>query len=223
MTISSDFLTTNLSAFAVDLQKQAFGETAAPLKEPVTLAKVKTFARISTASEDSLISGLITAARIEAEKWCNRIFIERAFQLFIDRPPMSVVLEFPVSPISAVSQVSSFSEDDTETVFDADNFRVDTLSVPPRLILKNGKVWPSVVRNSSSFKVSFTAGYGLDEDDVPAPIKEAIKVIVTHIWELRGQIEEKGDAGTTGTGPLVGRFPQDAILLLSPFRVIYLG
>ncbi len=223
MTISSDFLTNALGTFPVDLQKQAFGETAAPLKEPITTAEAKTFARIVTASEDALIDGLITAARIEAEKWCNRIFIERAFQLFIDRPPMSLVLEFPVSPIQSVTQVSSFSEDDTETVFDAANYRFDGVSIPPRIVLKNGQLWPTVTRNSSSFKVTFLAGYGPDESDVPAPIKEAIKVIFTHIWELRGQIEERGDAGTAVAGSLVGRFPQDAILLLSPFRVIYLG
>jgi uncharacterized phiE125 gp8 family phage protein len=223
MTLSSDFLTTGLETFAVDPQKQNFGETAAPAKEPVTVAEAKTFARIATASEDTLVGTLITAARIEAEKWCNRVFIERAFQLFIDRSPMSLVLEFPVTPIQSITQVSSFSEDDTETVFAATKYRFDDVSVPPRIVLKRSNVWPTDTRNSSSFKVTFLAGYGPNEADVPGPIKEAIKVIFAHLWELRGQIEEKGDAGTTGSGSLVGRLPQDAILLLSPFRVVYLG
>lgn len=222
MSISSDFLLTALTAFPVDPQKQTFFEVSAPGVEPITVAEAKTFARINTASEDTLIGALITASRIAAEKYCNRIFIERTMELFLDHQPMSFVVEFPVSPVSAVSEISSFAQDDTETTFAATKYRTDLNSTPPRIVLKDGQAWPTGARNVSSFRVQFTAGYGTASTDVPGPILEAIKVIFAHLWELRGQIEEGVDKGIRGSGDLVGRLPLDAVLLLSPYRVDYL-
>ncbi len=205
----------------VDEQKQNFQETASPSVEPVTLAEIKSFVRITTGVEDSIINALITSARITAEKYCNRAFIERTFELFTDFPPMAQSLEFPLSPISVITKVSSFAKDDTETVFNVSNYHTDLVGVPPRIVLKESGTWPTNTRNTNGFKVTFTAGYGDAASDVPASIKDAIKVIVAHLWELRGQIEEGQDQGTIKSGDLQGRLPLDAVLLLGPFRVEY--
>lgn len=60
-----------------------------PLSEPVTLAEAKTHLRVDTdyITDDSLIRGLITAARQHAEQICRRSLIDQTWKLAIDQFP----------------------------------------------------------------------------------------------------------------------------------------
>ncbi len=218
MAVLPDFLT-NRAVFPVDTQKQNYQEISSPGVEPVSLAEAKEFARINTASEDSLISALIVASRIMAEKYTGRAFISRDFELFLDNSPNSSVVEIPVNPLVSVAQISSFNEADTETIFASTNYFVDKVSKPARVILREGKTWPTGLRNANSLRIEFTAGYGTAATDVPEGIRTSVKIIFAKLWELRGQIEDGADTGIASIEKLVGRLPIDAVLLLGPFRI----
>ena len=55
--------------------------------EPLALADAKNFLRVEISDDDSLISSLITAARIQCETECNRSFINTTWQLELDYFP----------------------------------------------------------------------------------------------------------------------------------------
>ncbi|MGE5260788.1 MAG: head-tail connector protein [Actinomycetota bacterium] len=53
-----------------------------------------------------------------------------------------------------------------------------------RLVLK-GAVPTVAARAVNAFEIAFTAGYGGAADDVPGPIKQALKLLVAHWFERR--------------------------------------
>ncbi len=81
------------------------------------------------------------------------------------------------------------------------------MSSRPKIVLKNGSTWPSVViRNVNGVQVKAALGYGSAASAVPSPIKEAIKIGVSRLYQHRGD-----DAVDEG-------LPKTAQLLLEPYR-----
>lgn len=61
--------------------------TQAPAEEPVTVDEAKLHLRVTDSSEDTLITMLISAARIHAENVCRRVFVTQKWDLFLDAFP----------------------------------------------------------------------------------------------------------------------------------------
>jgi uncharacterized phiE125 gp8 family phage protein len=61
--------------------------TLAPAEEPVTVDEAKLHLRVTDSSEDTLITMLISAARIYAENVCRRVFVTQKWDLFLDAFP----------------------------------------------------------------------------------------------------------------------------------------
>lgn len=61
--------------------------TQAPAEEPITLAEAKLHLRVTDSGDDTLISMLISAARIHAENVCRRVFVTQKWDLFLDAFP----------------------------------------------------------------------------------------------------------------------------------------
>ena len=69
-------------------------------------------------------------------------------------------------------------------MLDAESYAVDVLSTPARLVLKSAA--PAVVtRELNAFEIAFAAGYGDEASDVPAPIRQALTLLVAHWFERR--------------------------------------
>lgn len=61
--------------------------TQAPAEEPVTVDEAKLHLRVTDSGEDTLITMLISAARIHAENVCRRVFVTQKWDLFLDAFP----------------------------------------------------------------------------------------------------------------------------------------
>ena len=180
-----------------------------PLIEPVTLDEAKLQLRVDFSADDSLIDSLITTARQAAELYSERVFITQTWQLFFDflgntrsQPWFDGVQELPVTsffpqqiiipkpPLLTIVEITSFDDDDTETVFDASNYQVSTYKGDNpnqgRVTLRRGASWPDTTRNADALKVEFTAGYGPAEDDVPKQIRTAILEEIAFRYNNRG-------------------------------------
>ena len=81
--------------------------------------------------------------------------------------------------------MKAFDPDDSPTIVNSDTYSVDVLSEPARLVLSAGAVQLSPARLLNAFEVAFTAGFGDEATDVPAPIRHALKLLVAHWFEHR--------------------------------------
>lgn len=202
-----------------------------PTENLLSTAEAKAFLRVDSSSEDTLIDSLVLAATSVAEKFTNRVFLTQTWDLWLDRfpsrtkrgsdgwfegereaPLSSVVeglryIEIPKPPLQSITFLKTYNTSDTESEFSSSSYYVDTNSSPGRLALNYSESWPSVtLRPANGIQVRFVAGYGLAAT-VPEPIKLAVKMILTNLYENRGCDS-------------VSMLPPNAFALLQPYQLM---
>jgi uncharacterized phiE125 gp8 family phage protein len=187
--------------------------TAGPAAEPISLAEIKAHARIDGNDEDALLASLITAARMFVERTLSLAVITESWSLYLDGWPRSGTIALPIQPVQAVTAVKVYDPDDTPTVVNSESYSVDVLSDPARLVLSAGAVQLSPARLLNAFEIVFTAGYGDEATDVPAPIRHALKLLVAHWFEHREPVV---------LGELPQEVPATVAGLLLPYRRVRL-
>ena len=204
-----------------------------PATEPVTLAEAKSFMRVTTSDDDALITSLIAVARNKAEEITERAFITQTWRMTMDHFPFGGreiwfdgVRELPISelrraldfikiprpPEISVGKLATFSPDNTETTFDSSNYFLDLNSEPGRIVLNDGAVWPSDLRDWEAVLIEYDAGYG-GASSVPEDIKHAIKIMVASLYENRGECADTASL----------EVPKSAKSLLQPYQIMRLG
>jgi hypothetical protein len=201
--------------------------TTAPSATPITLAEAKSFLRIDTSDEDALINTLIGAARDFAEEYTGRTLINTTYKLSLDgfiedqvpikeglyqAPYMNFYKRYiPLArpPLSSVTSVKTFTDDDTESTFASSKYYVDTQRNPGRIVLRDGETWPTDLRVANAIEITYVAGYGSATSDVPQAIKVGMREHITYLYEHRGEVE-----------PNLANFPILAKQLYQPYRVL---
>lgn len=178
--------------------------TAPPLTEPVSLAEMKLHCRIDIADEDALLTGLISAARTHLERLTGRSFCTTSWRYSQDRwpcadgrySPRGAIL-MPRPPLLSVTTVAYTSAAGVYTILPSADYEVDADSEPARIGPAYGKTWPTIRPSLGAVQVEYQAGYGA-ADDVPTPLKQAIKMLAAHWYEHR----EAVDVGAWGELPM---------------------
>lgn len=163
--------------------------TVEPAVEPVTLVEAKAHLRISHASEDQLIAGLIRAARDEVEKATGLALIDQSWRLALDRWPRDGTAVLPRHPVKSVLSVTLFGTDGGASVVDPATYLLDGLSRPARL---HFQAMPSQPRRMNGIEIDFAAGFGEAGTDVPDLLKRAMLLLAAHWYEFRG-VYDAGD------------------------------
>lgn len=175
-----------------------------PASEPLSLADAKLHLRVDATDEDTLISSLITAARLWCESLAGRAFVTQTLAVRYDEFPDVIVL--PRVPVASVTSIQYVDTAGTTQTLDASLYQVDIYSVPSRIAPAYGQSWPLTREQMSAVTVTFTAGVA--NTSVPADVVLAIKLLVGH-WFVNREATGK-DAGAVA-------FSVDA--LLAPYRI----
>ncbi len=187
--------------------------TQGPLVEPVSLAEAKAHLRVDSADEDTLIASLITSARVHIETTLGQALNTQNWSLFLDNWPVSGTVQLPRAPVISVDSVKTYDANDIATVFAPENYFADTVSEPPRLLLRGAASWPRPGRAGNGIEIAFTAGYGPARNDVPEPFRQAILQLVAHWFENRELVAMGGQPAM---------IPATVMSLLTPYRRIAL-
>jgi len=178
--------------------------TVDPSIEPVDVTTQKAFMRLTTSSDDALITTFISAAREYVELQTKLAMITQTWKLTLDEFPsqdsgvwwdgtrdgalssLNTVqdwIELPTGPLIAVTSFSTFNAADTPTLFTG--FYTDTARRPGRVALRSGSVWPVATRGVNGIEIVYTAGFGPAANNVPADLRIAISQIASHWYENR--------------------------------------
>ncbi len=168
-----------------------------PASEPVTLAEMKTWARIDDTTDatanmaaDALLSSLITAAREEAENITRRAFLPTILELSrVTFPGDSLeVIELPRPPLVSVTSVIYVDTAGVAQTMDPAAYAVEAPSdaIPAVLYLPSGS-WPTTAVVPSAVRIRYTAGWP-DAAAVPENIKTWIKLRSATLWANRESI-----------------------------------
>lgn len=186
--------------------------TSAPALEPVTLSEAKDHLRLDGSAEDVLVQSLILTSRLHVEAALGLALISQGWRLTLDRVPETDTLMLPLRPVAAITAIRIFAADGSDSVMPADDYALDGSPLDPRLV-RRAAAWPIPGRARSGIAIDLTAGYGPDADDVPEPIRHAIRLLVAHWYEHRDPFEV-GSAGA--------RIPAFISEMLMPYRGVRL-
>ena len=179
-----------------------------PALEPVTLAEAKAHLRLEGAEDDAYVTALIQAARQHVEEVCWRGLVTQTWETVLEGFPFCAELDLPGGNLGSIASVTYVDATGAEQTLATSVYEADTLSVPGRLLLAYGESWPATRCQWNAVKARYTVGWAVA--DVPAPIKQAILLLVAHFYEQR-------NPEITGTIVSKVEFAVDA--LLAPYRL----
>ncbi|MFC4724378.1 hypothetical protein AB6B38_06955 [Glycocaulis abyssi] len=187
---------------------------------PVSLSDAKAWLRVGHAGEDASITALINTAvsRVEAET--GRALLVRNFRETLDGWPIrrlsgcGSAFALAVAPAVSVEAVRTFDRAGEETLWDAEEYRVDTSADPGRLIARAPFAFPRPGPLAAGIEIDFTAGYGETASDVPPALIESVLRLVAEGYAA------SEPTLATARGP--ARLPETVESLLRPFRQVRL-
>lgn len=186
-----------------------------PAVEPVSLAEAKLHLGVATSLEDTsftadddLIQGLIESARDWCESYCNRAFVYQTLALTCDSfpwgggyfnranrmnpqlnnflPTQSGVIKLDKPPFVSMTSIDYLNVSGNWQTLSPSIYRVIGGSKnQPRLTTAPNQLWPATYPTMAAVVITWIAGYSADATLVPAGIKAAIKLLVSHWYNNR--------------------------------------
>lgn len=167
--------------------------------EPVTVAEVKNWIRITVPDEDVLLAELNTTARQQCEHYLNISLIERTVIAILQNELGNIELPFgPVDEIEELTDSTGANIAITDTTFGGQQFKWLRGSSESSGTPRNNFYSPC----NTYVTVTYSAGY---PDGIPEVFKTAILNQAAWVYTQRG--DEKAD----GLSP-------ETILKLKPYR-----
>lgn len=168
----------------------------APAIEPLSLLDAKEHIREDLDEQDGIINALIQAARSYVEQRSWRALMTQTWDIRYDRfPPRSCALALPLPPLQSVTSIQYVDADGATQPFT--DFQFDKTSERGRVAPTVGNEWPEVGGSLGAVVIRIVAGYGDLRDDVPQPLRQAMKLLVGAFYE--GREDEVIGQGLTAT------------------------
>ena len=182
--------------------------TTAPSVEPLALADVKSYLRISGSGEDTLLNTMIEAVRVFCEEFTGRALITQTITMTLDAtneahnmlwegtrtgPYINFYKDFITlakPELQSVTSIKTYDDADTATTIDSSKYYVDTSRDPGRVTLRTGETWPTALRVGNAIEVVYVAGYGDAASDVPAPLKLGMMQHLAYLYDQRGDMKD---------------------------------
>ena len=192
--------------------------SASPSNEIVTTSLAKTWLRVTSSTDDTLIGSLIKTARASAEAWLDRAFLTQTWEYWLDEhDPLLLddVIELPRAVLQSITSIASFDDANSATTFSSASYYTDVASKPGRVALVSGKSWPTGLRNYASIRIIYKAGWGDAISNVETQYREWI---VSGVMETVAALyEHRGDDIVPGVG-----LTQRSMEILQPIKIIHI-
>lgn len=176
-----------------------------PAVEPVPLAEMKAWLRLDGTDEDGLVSALTTAARLLVEASVGRFLITQVWRVVRDVWPADGLVRAPYGPLAGLQMARIFDAQGAAQTLSADLFAVETAHEPGRLRVVGSP--PAPGRGREGIALDLILGYGPTPSDVPEVLRQAVRLLVAHWFENRGDGRRRDLT-----------LPADVSVLIAPYR-----
>jgi len=183
----------------------------APTSTVISLSEAKAFLRIDSDYDDdnTYITSLINVATQVVEEFTRRRLMTQTYNIFYDEFPPYIDLQ--IGEVASVTHIKYYDEDNTLQTLATDQYDVDTRVRPGRIYQSNTGDFPNTYERPNAIEVEFIVGGSAS--DVPAPIVQAIYIIVGRYYENRQDVV---------MGTQVNELPLMVEYLLTPYRFLEL-
>lgn len=164
--------------------RQAFGQGSLGVA-PITSSDLKTHARIDFSDEDATVAACLAAAAGVVESHTGRLLTERAVTLALPAFPARAdqVIELPGGRTASITSVSYIDAGDASLALEAGDRWLDAVSIPARLGLAGGGMWPVTRPWGLPVSIAYVAGYAAGAQ--PPELLQAVRMIAAELFEQR--------------------------------------
>jgi uncharacterized phiE125 gp8 family phage protein len=183
---------------------------APPAVEPLSLAEAKAWLRVENVAEDEIVGALIASARLVVESLTRRFLVAQTWRLVFDAWPSGEVT-LPFSPVRSVV-VRTFDATNAASTLSTASYTIDHHAGDARLRFLTAPPQPG--RQTDGIEIDVEAGFATTAAGVPAPLRQAMQLLVARWYENRGDVE--ADAN-------MARTPASVAALVAPYRRVRLS
>ncbi len=181
---------------------------AGPAIEPVSIADIRDWLKIDTSEEDTLLTTLVATARAALERHVRRAFVSQTWRFIYASTATDGAMRLPLAPLLSVVELRVYDAAGAITSAPPEAIELDLDADRPAVRLLDA----DLVGKAARIEIDATLGYGAAAIDVPAPLRQAIRMLVA-AWHGR-----RGDSGPDG-GALL---PESVAAIVSPYRRVRL-
>lgn len=179
-----------------------------PAVEAVSLDMAKSHLRVAIDGEDDDLNRMIVAARQHAEIYCQLAFVTQTLELRLRSFPRGAIqLRGPLKSLASIIYRDSAGADQTLA---SAAYEVNAAARPATVEPVFGGAWPDVTPGPAAIRLRFDAGFSDDAAGVPAPIVQAMLLMIGTMYEHRE---------TVNVGNITSEMPLSAKWLLDAYRV----
>jgi uncharacterized phiE125 gp8 family phage protein len=197
-----------------------------PAEAPVTLAEAKAHCRVTSTSDDVLITGLIAAAVSHLDGWSGvlgRCLVTQTWRQ--DFGGFASELRLPMLA-AAVSSVSYVTTAGVQATLSSSVYQLGQDALGSYLVEAPDQSWPDADDRESAVSVTFTSGYGA-ASAVPAGIKSAIILMVGKLYATARsdqaltaeRVDGVGSWQWDASGAVAASIDRTIEALLAPYRI----
>jgi uncharacterized phiE125 gp8 family phage protein len=174
----------------------------------VTVEEARAWLRFDTSDEDAAIGLVVTSARQALEQTMRGHMISQRWRFVLDAWPRSRVLTLPLAPLQSIDTIRVYDSAGQPHLMTRDQFRLSRCTVVPRLKFDMDPPAPGIT--ASGIEIDVTTGYGDAPDDVPGPMRQALRILLARWFDNRGDQD-------------MGVLPGEVRALVAPFRQVRLA
>lgn len=167
---------------------KAYTITTPNLDLPVALDGMKRNLRMDDLShEDDTIQAMVMSAASHIEKQYGLSLLTQTIKEYWSAFPCtaSEPMMLRIQPIQSITSVEYIDTNGLTQTWDADEWAYGGYNGTTFIIPLPGFAWPSTWATPNAVIVTYQAGFGDSPDDVPTDIGQALKFMVTDMFEKR--------------------------------------
>lgn len=115
----------------------------------------------------------------------GRALVEQTWSESMCGFPTGDRLALALAPVRAVDSVTYYDTDNAEQTFPAGSYTKHNKASGGYVRLNSTAAWPGTYDRDDAVTVTYKAGYGANASDVPAVIKHAAMLLLSHWYENR--------------------------------------
>jgi uncharacterized phiE125 gp8 family phage protein len=158
--------------------------------------------------DDALIQGYIEAATAHVQNATGRALITQTWEMTFDSWRSSI--DVPWSPLQSVVSVQYLDTSGNTQTWATNQYRWRATSGPfasrGRITAAYSVSYPTLYGVTDAVVVRFTAGYGDSGESVPAPLRQAILMLVAHWYMNREAVGTVGEEIALAFDALTGPY-----------------
>lgn len=162
-----------------------------PALLPVSLEEARLFLRVDSTEEDLVLETLIAAATTYCDGYSGilgRGLVTQTWEQSVAGFPIApcTMIRLQLIPVQSISEIRYYDIAGAPVVMDPGSYALLTDQSGAYATLASGASWPAdAATRDDAVKVSYVVGYGDKASDVPAPVRQAILLMVSAWYDDR--------------------------------------